>query len=332
MFSTLDALKNMKACINNDLACYRRAENILRRGAMDAFAIEESQNLSLFFATNNSITNLIKKNLEEVPGYEEVLVETINLCCTHYENQMYTVPEEKYQLLKAMGYGLVLLDGNVVNINKLKKLNVQKIDRYFRLLPVAPLYGVVQIKLPQLVKSLPHHDSSRWTCTSDSMDDKVTISIVDRIDQIRQEHIQIISRLARYNNEIITSSQFTLNDGTSREMYDMALKAIQHLTSWTTVVMEMYSWKLLHPTNHYDNKDCPPEAEDYEKAIRYNYSSDEKYAFVEVIGMIKGLALLMQRMEKHFSQAIRRHIYVKVQEFVQRQIRDTIRHLSLIHI
>ena len=31
-----------------------------------------------------------------------------------------------------MGYGLVLLDGNVVNINKLKKLNVQKIDRYFR--------------------------------------------------------------------------------------------------------------------------------------------------------------------------------------------------------
>ena len=24
MFSTLDALKNMKACINNDLACYRR--------------------------------------------------------------------------------------------------------------------------------------------------------------------------------------------------------------------------------------------------------------------------------------------------------------------
>lgn len=24
MFSTLDSLKNMKACINNDLACYRR--------------------------------------------------------------------------------------------------------------------------------------------------------------------------------------------------------------------------------------------------------------------------------------------------------------------
>ena len=46
---------------------------------------------------------------------------------------------------------------------------------------------------------------------------------------------------------------------------------------------------------------------------------------LQVIAMIKGLALLMQRMEKHFSQAIRRHIYVTVQEFVQVTIRDSIR-------
>ena len=33
---------------------------------------------------------------------------------------------------QAMGYGMVLLDGNVVNINKLKKLNVSRIDRIFK--------------------------------------------------------------------------------------------------------------------------------------------------------------------------------------------------------
>ena len=33
---------------------------------MDAFALEESQNLSIFFATNNSITTMLKKALEEV--------------------------------------------------------------------------------------------------------------------------------------------------------------------------------------------------------------------------------------------------------------------------
>ena len=29
MFSTLDALKNMKACINNDMACYKRSVRII---------------------------------------------------------------------------------------------------------------------------------------------------------------------------------------------------------------------------------------------------------------------------------------------------------------
>ena len=43
-----------------------RAEGILNRGNVDAFALEESQNLSIFFATNNSITLYLKKNLEEV--------------------------------------------------------------------------------------------------------------------------------------------------------------------------------------------------------------------------------------------------------------------------
>ena len=34
--------------------------------------------------------------------------------------------------LQAVGYGLVLLDGNLVNINKLKKLNLARIDKLFR--------------------------------------------------------------------------------------------------------------------------------------------------------------------------------------------------------
>ena len=38
----------------------------MNRGNVDAFALEESQNLSIFFATNNSITNELKKHLEEV--------------------------------------------------------------------------------------------------------------------------------------------------------------------------------------------------------------------------------------------------------------------------
>ena len=41
--------------------------------------------------------------------------------------------------------------------------------------------------------------------------------------------------------------------------------------------------------------------------------------------MIKGLSLLMHRMERHFSEAIRRHTYLLIQEFVQVTLRDSIR-------
>ena len=53
-----------------------------------------------------------------------------------------------------------------------------------------------------LVKGLPHHDQSRWTCTSDHVEEKVSISIITKMDQIRAEHVAFISLLARYNNEV----------------------------------------------------------------------------------------------------------------------------------
>lgn len=36
-------------------------------------------------------------------GYEDVLVETLNLCAHYFENHMYMVPKEKYMLLKVRG-------------------------------------------------------------------------------------------------------------------------------------------------------------------------------------------------------------------------------------
>ena len=41
--------------------------------------------------------------------------------------------------------------------------------------------------------------------------------------------------------------------------------------------------------------------------------------------MIKGLSLLMHRMEHHLSAGIRHHVYLLVQRFVQVSMRDSIR-------
>ena len=78
-------------------------------------------------------------------------------------------------------------------------------------------------------------------------------------------------------------------------------------------------------TDHHQNKECPQEAEEYERATRYNYSSDEKFALIEVIAMIKGLQVLMARMETVFTDSIRRCIYAELQDFVQLELRDPLR-------
>ena len=41
--------------------------------------------------------------------------------------------------------------------------------------------------------------------------------------------------------------------------------------------------------------------------------------------MIKGLQLLMLRMEGEFTEAIRRHVYAQLQDFIQITLRDPLR-------
>ena len=114
-------------------------------------------------------------------------------------------------------------------------------------------------------------------------------------------------------------------DGENEEISELALRGLQLLSEWTSVVSELYSWKLLHPTDQHQNKDCPVDAEEYERATRYNYTDEEKFALIEVIAMIKGLQVLMARMETVFTEAIRRNVYAKLQTFVQITLREPLR-------
>ena len=78
-------------------------------------------------------------------------------------------------------------------------------------LPVATLYGDVQIRFADWVRHLTHYDPSKWTCTSESAEEKVTVSLQSRVEIIRSEHVRFISDLARYNNEVGLSLSLSLS-------------------------------------------------------------------------------------------------------------------------
>ena len=66
----------------------------------DPQALQESQNLSMFLATQNKIRDMLKEILQATPGYEELLADVINICVSMYESKLYLEPSEKYMLVK----------------------------------------------------------------------------------------------------------------------------------------------------------------------------------------------------------------------------------------
>lgn len=66
----------------------------------DSQALQESQNLSMFLATQNKIRDNLKETLEKIPGYEELLADVVNIAVHMYESKMYMLPSEKHMLVK----------------------------------------------------------------------------------------------------------------------------------------------------------------------------------------------------------------------------------------
>jgi len=327
MFAVLDELKNMKSSVKNDYATYRRAAQFLKVIA-DSQAIQESQNLSMFLAKQGSIREELKKALEKIKNFEELLCDIINICLLMFEQKSYLSPAEKHMLVKVMGFGLFLLDNESISINKLdqkRKIRLDKLDRVFFDLQVVPLFGDMQIAPFNYIKNSKMFDASKWPL-SNSTNISPQANLLIHLPKMREEHIKYTSELARYSNEVTTTFKETpRTDSENRTLLDLSLRGLQLLSEWTSVVTELYSWKLLHPTDHHQNKECPQDAEEYERATRYNYSSDEKFALIEVTAMIKGLQVLMARMETVFTDSIRRSIYAELQDFVQLELREPLR-------
>ena len=66
----------------------------------DPNALRESQEVVMFLANNDKITQTLKENLTKIDGYEELMIDIINLCMEMYEARQFVVPSEKHVLVK----------------------------------------------------------------------------------------------------------------------------------------------------------------------------------------------------------------------------------------
>ena len=93
----------------------------------------------MFLANHNVMLTNLKKTVQEIPGYEELLSDVINTCTNLFENKQYLLPNEKHGIVKVVGFSLFLMDTkDKVNINRLdgkRKMSLAKIDKIFKVSP-----------------------------------------------------------------------------------------------------------------------------------------------------------------------------------------------------
>jgi len=329
LLAILDALKNMKACLNNDFSFFKRASGFLRKqmsGVEDQ--TQENHTLYLFLANQNSITTTLKQELHNIEKFDDVLPIIVNQCADFLEQELYVLPSEKHCLLRVMPFLLFLIDENdpKKNIFKNKSLNLSRYSKIFRKNPVVPLYGDMQITLESLVKRSPHFDEKAWGTST--LDSKVAFDyeIIHVLDSTRVQYNECMSRFSNMINEIKASKQRKDNPNGAYPISDTDIKQIvlhclRILSDWTSRVLQQSAWKYSKPNN-----DPTINATfDYERVVKYNYTADERTALIQFIAMIKSLSTLIIKNEALLQPILRRVIHHEIQEFVQIHLRETIK-------
>jgi cytoplasmic FMR1 interacting protein len=329
-FSTMDALKNMKACLNNDFSFFKRAFGFLRKSMANDDQTQENHTLYLFLAHQNSITTNLKTDLQQINGFDDAIAMIVNQCCRYLEEGLYMTPAEKHCLLRVMPYGLLLMDGDneKLNILKTRKVSIDKFAKLYRKYPIVPLYGDMSFSLEQIIKRAPHYDEKVW---GTSLDARIAseYEILGQLEAVRAQHTVYLAKFSNMINQInimrSTSGDKGFSEEATRNFTNIVLEGLKLLSDWSGKVLRQSAWKYAHPNVA---SAVPTDALEYERVVRYNYTEAERVALIEFVAFIKGLAGVMLRHDGLLSPIIRLCIHAELQEFVQIQLRDMIAYAS----
>lgn len=173
MLVTLDALKDMKACLQNDFARYKRSFANIRNDIEDSDTIADNvHNLQMFLGNpqqpHDLILSSLRSEVQKVPGFEDALLMLIEHCLDSLDRSVYLLASEKNMLLRVLINLVFLLDSNdkkATNAFKCRKLNIERVRTAFKNRPVLPLYGDMNMSIEFVLKRCPNFDAikmSNW--------------------------------------------------------------------------------------------------------------------------------------------------------------------------
>eukprot|EP01130_Rhizamoeba_saxonica_P001253 TRINITY_DN11136_c0_g1_i1.p1 TRINITY_DN11136_c0_g1~~TRINITY_DN11136_c0_g1_i1.p1 ORF type:complete len:1442 (-),score=319.44 TRINITY_DN11136_c0_g1_i1:37-3855(-) len=319
--------------------------------------VQEIQDIQLFFV-DSFYTNL-KPQIYTSNRCQELLVLMINSYAEIWENNVITKPSERFTIVRIIPTLLFLLDGEEPrkNITKFKgDLLLGKIHKIYRKYPIAPLIGDMFIDLSRISeKSIGMNIKLITSLFGNKEDRRVEYgySLLSHIDSDRDKYNMYSARFQRLMNRLpVLLERKEISLDLAKRVYNLVLEGFGLLSDWTSTLLFQYAWKLSDPktveellnpqeplnrskkkknnnvnTIKFDKNNLERASLPYELRVKYNYNTEERLTFVEYIGMIKGLAEMMNRHENIISILTRWSIHHDLQDLIQKHVNEIIRKL-----
>lgn len=294
--------------------------------------------LNVFLGTQDQFATELRKVFRTAPLFDSMVVDTIIFCSESIDSKKYLLAETKHAYLKAIAFGLFLLDGegDEKDITKRKNIKLEKLSRMFRATPVVPLFGDSPITLSQIFSKAPNIGAGKWSIG------EIDVNILEKSynlthtgSLVRAEYQDFAAKFKSTLNAVFTllasnacliqmdirnSKNGLLLKEESEEIFVVYLQGLKFLSHVSTRVLEQTAFKYANPVK--PGPSIPEDALSYEKAVRYNYTSEDKTALIEHVTVIKNLGNLLYSISKFHMDSIRFHIYRTYQEFAQQNISD----------
>ncbi|KAJ4753442.1 Cytoplasmic FMR1-interacting protein [Rhynchospora pubera] len=334
----LDHLKNAKASIPNDFSWYKRTFTQVSTQWQDTDSMrEELDDLQIFLSTRWAILLNLHAEMFRTNTVEDILQVLIVFCVESLELDFALLFPERHTLLRVLPVLVVLATSSEKESESLyRRVKITRLLSIFKNDPVIPAFPDLHLSPAAILKELsayfqnfssqtrlltlpaPHEIPPR-----ELQDYQRHYLIVNHIGSIRADHDDFSIRFASAMNQMMA---LKTSDGTDTEwsrevkgnMYDMVVEGFQLLSRWTGRIWEQSAWKFSRPCKEVlDSNHASTTFFDYEKVVRWNYTSEERRALLELVGYIKSIGLMMQGCDTLVAEALWETIHVEVQDFVQ---------------
>ncbi|XP_031382066.1 protein PIR [Punica granatum] len=336
----LDHLKNAKASIPNDFSWYKRTFTQVSVQWQDTDSMrEELDDLQIFLSTRWAILLNLHVEMFRVNNVEDILQVLIVFAVESLELDFALLFPERHILLRVLPVLVVLATSSEKDSESLyKRVKINRLITIFKNDPVIPAFPDLHLSPAAMLKELSSYFQKFSSQTRlltlpaphelpprEALDYQRHYLIINHIGAIRAEHDDFAIRFTSSINQLLLLKSTEGADVEwSKEVkgcvYDMVVEGFQLLSRWTSRIWEQCAWKFSRPCKEFspiESNEAPTSFSDYEKVVRYNYSTEERKALVELVSYIKSIGSMMQRCDTLVADALWETIHAEVQDFVQ---------------